>query len=205
MENLTLYNKFKTVPEEAQKKITGGRLSGFTDINPMWRIKMLTEQYGPCGIGWYTDVDSRDLREGSNGEIAVFVCLNLYVKISDTEWSKPIYGEGGSMFVSKEKAGLYTSDECFKMAYTDALSVACKALGMGADIYFEKDRTKYDKKPEPTPPPINPEPFDTEKYEAEISEITNKEDMKVYWDAHKELKSNPEFSALITKYGKSLK
>lgn len=64
---------------------------------------------------------------------------------------------------------------------------------------------KTDKKPEPTPPPISPEPFDTEKYEAEISGITNKEDMKAYWDAHKDLKSNPEFSALITKYGKSLK
>lgn len=64
---------------------------------------------------------------------------------------------------------------------------------------------KPDKKPEPTPPPISPEPFDTEKYEAEISGITNKEDMKAYWDAHKDLKSNPEFSALITKYGKSLK
>lgn len=64
---------------------------------------------------------------------------------------------------------------------------------------------KPDKKPEPTPPPVSPEPFDAGKYEAEISEITNKEDMKVYWDAHKDLKSNPEFSALITKYGKSLK
>lgn len=64
---------------------------------------------------------------------------------------------------------------------------------------------KPDKKPEPTPPPISPEPFDTEKYEAEISGITNKEDMKAYWDAHKDLKSNPEFSALITKYGKTLK
>jgi hypothetical protein len=30
------------------------------------------------------------------------------------------------------------------MALTDALSVACKALGFAADVYFEKDRTKYD-------------------------------------------------------------
>ena len=29
------------------------------------------------------------------------------------------------------------------MALTDALSVACKALGIGADVYFEKDVTKY--------------------------------------------------------------
>ena len=30
------------------------------------------------------------------------------------------------------------------MAYTDAISVACKALGIGADVYFEKDAdSKY--------------------------------------------------------------
>ena len=29
------------------------------------------------------------------------------------------------------------------MALTDAISVACKSLGFGADIYFGKDRTKY--------------------------------------------------------------
>jgi hypothetical protein len=31
----------RVVPNEAKKEIKGGRLSGFTDINPMWRIKTL--------------------------------------------------------------------------------------------------------------------------------------------------------------------
>lgn len=29
------------------------------------------------------------------------------------------------------------------MALTDAISVACKALGFGADVYWAKDATKY--------------------------------------------------------------
>jgi hypothetical protein len=29
------------------------------------------------------------------------------------------------------------------MAYTDAISVCCKLLGMGADVYWSGDRTKY--------------------------------------------------------------
>lgn len=29
------------------------------------------------------------------------------------------------------------------MALTDAISVACKTLGMGADVYWDKDSTKY--------------------------------------------------------------
>lgn len=148
MDNMELYGKMRSVPHEARKQIAGGRLKGFTDINPMWRIKKLTETFGPCGFGWYTDEVER-WTESSNGVVGAFVKIHLYVKMSD-EWSRPIVGIGGSSLVAQEKSGLVFSDEAFKMAYTDAISVACKALGMAADVYFEKDvrsrdnMTKYD-------------------------------------------------------------
>ena len=44
---------------------------------------------------------------------------------------------------SAPETSLYLSDEAYKMAYTDALSVACKALGIAADVYYEKDKSKY--------------------------------------------------------------
>lgn len=143
MSNLKLYDAVRSVPENAKKRITGGRLSGMTDINPMWRIKTLTEQFGICGIGWKYVITDKRLEKGANDEIAAFVDVDLYIKV-DGEWSEAIPGTGGSAFVAKERNGMYTSDECFKMALTDALSVACKALGFAADVYFEKDRTKYD-------------------------------------------------------------
>ena len=55
-------------------------------------------------------------------------------------------GIGGNTIQQIEKGKLVTNDEAYKMAYTDALSVACKMLGMGADIYWDKDPTKYTKK-----------------------------------------------------------
>lgn len=143
MNNLDLYNNVRAVPKDATKSIGGGRLKGMTDINPMWRIKMLTEQFGPCGIGWYYEITNQWLEQGANGEIAGFCNINLYIKDKD-QWSKPIQGTGGSAFIAKEKNGPYTSDEVYKMALTDAISVACKALGFGADIYWASDRTKYD-------------------------------------------------------------
>ena len=155
-DNLKLYDTVRTVPKEAQKTITGGRLSGFTDINPMWRIKMLTEQFGAAGFGWYYDIKRLWLESGANDEVAAFAEIDLYVN-QENVWSKPIKGVGGSSFISKEKTGLYTSDECYKMALTDAISTACKSLGMGADIYFMKDKSKYDNntgsKPEANPSP----------------------------------------------------
>lgn len=147
--SLDLYNKFRTVPPEAKKPIQGGRLKGMTDINPMWRLKVLTEEFGPCGQGWYYEILDKQIVEGANGEKSVFVDINLYVKYGE-EWSKPIQGTGGSMYISKERNGLYVNDECFKMALTDAISVSCKSLGIGADVYFEKDRTKYSATEEPS-------------------------------------------------------
>lgn len=144
MNNLEIYEKVREVPDNAQKKITAGRIKGFTDINPMWRIKALTEQFGPCGIGWYYTIEEKWLDKQEPGETITNILINLYVKIGD-EWSKPIQGIGGSMQVSKESKGMYISDESYKMALTDAISVACKALGVGADVYWQSDRTKYSK------------------------------------------------------------
>ena len=143
MENMAIYDAGKTVPAEAKKTITGGRINGVTDINPMWRIRKLTELFGPCGIGWYYTID-REWLEGneSTGEVAAFVRISLYVK-SDGEWSMPITGVGGSMFAANESRGIRVSDECYKMAQTDALSVACKNLGIGAEVYWEAGETKY--------------------------------------------------------------
>ena len=143
MEKMRIYDSVRAVPETAQRKITGGRLNGKTDINPMWRIKTLTEQFGPCGLGWYVDILDQWLTPGANGEQAAHVKIALRIKDEAGEWSQPIIGIGGSMFVATERSGAYTSDECFKMAYTDAISVACKMLGIGADVYWEADSTKY--------------------------------------------------------------
>lgn len=143
MDNLELYNAVRSVPPEAMKQIAAGRLKGMTDINPMWRIKVLTDRFGPCGIGWKYEITSQHLEKGANDEIAAFVDINLYYK-NDGEWSDPIPGTGGSMFVASERSGLHTSDECYKMALTDAISVAAKALGVAADVYWDKDKTKYD-------------------------------------------------------------
>ena len=85
MDNLYYYNQGREVPEEAKKPIKGGRLNGKTDINPVWRIKKLTEMFGPCGIGWYYK-SVREWIEPYEKSVAAFVKIELYVKING-EWS----------------------------------------------------------------------------------------------------------------------
>lgn len=158
-ENLKLWNAVREVPKEAQKPIKGGRLSGMTDINPIWRVKAITEQYGPCGIGWKYTVDKRWTEKGCHDQVVVFVDVSVFIK-HDGQWSEGIPGTGGSMLTAKEKNGPHTSDECFKMATTDAIGVSLKFLGLGSDIYWQGQDCKYyrSEKAEylgsPTPPPI---------------------------------------------------
>jgi ribosomal protein L34E len=99
---------------------------------------------------------------GEGGEVVLSFSLDLHVFYKDTnEWSKPIHGVGGSKLVVKERSGLYTDDEAEKKAYTDAISVACKALGMGANVYWSADRTKYT-----APQPAQPQQYE-QKYTCE--------------------------------------
>lgn len=156
--NMTIYNKCRAVPESAKKTIAAGRLKGMTDINPMWRIKQLTEVFGPCGIGWKYTIDRQWLECADDG-VAAFCNITFYFR-DDDEWSCGIPATGGSKFVTTEKGGTYTNDECYKMALTDALSVACKMLGVGADVYWDKDITKYTT---PTTPKAEAKPVDPER------------------------------------------
>jgi hypothetical protein len=147
MENLEIYNKYKSVPENALKPFDNGKFKG-TDINTMWRVKCLTEQFGVIGFGWTIKVLRTWTEQGANDEILAFAEIEMKVKIND-EWSEPFTATGGNLMTRYVKGkngnlGYYSNnDEAFKMAITDAFGVACKYLGFGADVYWENDRTKY--------------------------------------------------------------
>ena len=149
MDNLSIYEQCREVPENALREIKAGNLKGKSDINPVWRIKKLTELYGPVGIGWYSEITKEWTEKGAGEEVILFVKLKLFVK-HDGEWSKGIEGTGGNMLINNYKAGLKSNDEALKMAETDAISVACKKLGIGADVYWSADNTKYGKASEET-------------------------------------------------------
>ena len=157
-ENLKLWNAVRRPPETALKTIKGGRLTGMTDISPMWRYQAITEQFGPCGIGWKYEIKRLWIEDGTEGQKVAFAEVNVFIMVTTESstvrpmWSDPIPGIGGSMLVNKESSGLRTSDEAFKMAVTDALSVALKLLGFGADIYMGMwDGSKYKDHPEEKP------------------------------------------------------
>ena len=148
--NLEFWNKYKEVPANALKSFDNGRFKG-TDINTMWRMKVLTETYGKCGFGWYFKPIKLWTETTPEGEIFAFAEIELFIK-ENGEWSMPISGNGGNKLLRNTKSGTSSSDEAYKMAVTDAIGVACRNLGIGADVYWENDKTKYTEEIKETKP-----------------------------------------------------
>ena len=144
MHNLEIWEQVERPPEDALKSINSGRLKGMTDISPLWRMKIMTEIFGPCGIGWGWSPDKLWTEPGHNNEVMCFAEVTLWYIHGEKTGYVP--GVGGSKIVEHFAGKNYSisNDEGFKMATTDALSTAMKAIGVGADIYAGKwDGSKY--------------------------------------------------------------
>ncbi len=214
--NLHYYEELRAVPQEAKKSFNNGRFSG-TDINPMWRIKKMTEIFGMCGVGWYYEIVYRQLEKSiDNVTVCSFVAINLYVKVNG-EWSKPIYGEGGNTFCSTNKyEKIITTDEAYKMALTDAFSNATKQLGLGADIWFGNDKihaTKYDQqkeisasnaKPKSAPQSQPVVPALPEEMVASINNCNDVAELEQIWRCNAELQKNKQFVSLVSQRKKQI-
>jgi len=149
-ENMKLWDAVKQPPPTALKVIMGGRLKGKSDISPQWRYQAMTEQFGPCGVGWKYEIKRLWNEPGPANQVFAFAEIMLYIKTD--QWSEPIPGVGGSMLVEQESSGLHASDEGYKMAITDALSVSMKMIGVAADVYAGLwDGSKYRDNPSVAP------------------------------------------------------
>jgi hypothetical protein len=141
--NLDLWNKLgKTDPKQTKPFNRAGGFKG-TAIKPIYTEQKMTEQFGPCGVGWGIDEPKFETAPGNDGQLAVYCWVSIWVNV-DGKVSAPIYGVGGDMVVVKQSAGLRTDDEAFKKAFTDAVGNAMKHLGMSADVHLGRfDDSKY--------------------------------------------------------------
>jgi hypothetical protein len=132
----------KTDPSHTKKFSRAGGFKG-TAIKPIYTEHKMTEEFGPCGVGWGIDAPVFTTVPGSDGQVAVYCSVSIWINI-DGKVSAPIFGVGGDLVVVKQSAGLRTDDEAFKKAFTDAIGNAMKHLGMSADVHMGLfDDSKY--------------------------------------------------------------
>lgn len=208
--NLQYYEQLRSVPQEALKPIIAGRLKGKSNIDPVWRIKAMTQAFGPCGVGWKYEI-VKQWQEVYGQEVKAFTNINLFIKV-DGEWSDAIPGNGGSTLVEISKSGLYVNDEGYKMALTDALSVAMKALGVAADVYFAGGVAESDNKynqqdyaaqqqtqqpQQQTQQPAQQQMF-TMAIQAEIDACADRNSLLAVWNKYPALWKDANFTGAVT-------
>jgi uncharacterized short protein YbdD (DUF466 family) len=139
-------NYTRTAPSSYGKRIT--------TIDPMYQIQMMTDLFGPVGLGWKYKVDYK--------YIDGLVFAEVTIKYFTNEWHE--YGPVCSVQnLSKKNGNL--DDEAPKKAMTDAMTKAFSHLGMSADVFLGKfDDSKYveQMKQEFSQPQKIPQPSGTE-------------------------------------------
>jgi hypothetical protein len=128
----------KTDPAHTKPFKRAGGFSG-TAIKPMWSFRRMTEEYGPCGVGWGVNEPSFQVVH-STDEALVYCTVSIW----HGKRENIVFGVGGDKAVGKFKSGAFTDDEAFKKAFTDAVTNALKLIGVGADVHMGLfDDNKY--------------------------------------------------------------
>ncbi len=140
MSNTDLWDTLgKTDPGHTKKFKRAGGFEG-TAIKPMWSYHRMTEEFGPCGVGWGVNKPEFQVVPVLEGEVLVFCTVSIWYEKPE----QTAFGVGGDKAVGKNKYGLTADDEAFKKAYTDAVTNALKFIGVGADVHMGMfDDNKY--------------------------------------------------------------
>lgn len=139
MSNTELWDKLgKTDPAHTKTFKRAGGFSG-TAIKPMFSYRRMTEEFGPCGVGWGVGEPSFQVVPAGE-EILVFCTVSVW----HGDPSRIVYGVGGDKVVVKQSSGSRSDDEAFKKAFTDAVTNGLKLIGVGADVHMGMfDDSKY--------------------------------------------------------------
>lgn len=137
---------YETDPKHV-KKITGRSYQG-NSPKPYHIVKKLTEEFGPCGLGWGFDIKSHENVKMLDAQTMVnVVAVEMWYRIdgSPDYTTGRITQVGQTKFCYISKDGNWIIDEdAPKKSVTDALVKCASYLGFAGDIFMGMwDDSKY--------------------------------------------------------------
>ena len=160
-DNLRIWNRFCRTEASATKNFNKGGFAG-TDINPTYRVRCLTELFGPQGTGWGWTIQSRwrevwPSRYKDGGQWIDYDANCAFVELSLWYLDEQGQRHECSPQIGGTECDL-APDEVWKMSITDAIGKCCVALGIAADVYMGQFDGKYHsaaERQQTQPPPID--------------------------------------------------
>lgn len=142
MENKALWKRAFVTDPRAVKPITGKQYSG-NSPKPYWIVERLTDEFGPCGIGWgFSIINERFERFSETDSLHVAV-VSFWYMLDGQRGELQQVGQTKASYVSSK--GVFILDEdAPKKSVTDALVKCASYLGFAGDIFSGMwDDSKY--------------------------------------------------------------
>ena len=142
MSNKALWERVCVTDPAAVKPITGKQYSG-NSPKPYWIVERLTDEFGPCGIGWgFQIINERFERFSDTDSLHVAVVRLWYVQGGKRGELEQI-GQTKASYVTS-KGSFMLDEDAPKKSVTDALVKCASYLGFAGDIFSGRwDDSKY--------------------------------------------------------------
>lgn len=141
-ENKALWQRAFTTDPKAVKPITGKQYNG-NSPKPYWIVERLTDEFGPCGIGWGFNIVSERIERFSDTDSLHIAVVRLWYELGGKRGELEQIGQTKASYMTA--AGKFMVDEdAPKKSVTDALVKCASYLGFAGDIFSGRwDDSKY--------------------------------------------------------------
>lgn len=145
MNNKALWLRVCVTDPKAVKPITGKQYNG-NSPKPYWIVERLTDEFGPCGIGWgFTILSERFERfgDGKTAEALHIAVVRFWYMLEGKRGELEQVGQTRASYTtSKDK--FLVDEDAPKKSVTDALVKCASYLGFAGDIFSGRwDDSKY--------------------------------------------------------------
>lgn len=140
--NMDLWRRVCITDPAAVKPITGKQYSG-NSPKPYWIVERLTDEFGPCGIGWGFSIISERFERFSDTDSLHVAAVRFWFVLDGKRGELEQIGQTKASYTTK--AGTFMLDEdAPKKSVTDALVKCASYLGFAGDIFSGRwDDSKY--------------------------------------------------------------
>jgi hypothetical protein len=140
--NKALWGRVFTTDPKAVKPITGKQYSG-NSPKPYWIVERLTDEFGPCGIGWGFNILNERFERFSDTDTLHIASVRFWYVLDGKRGELEQIGQTKSSYTTG--AGKFMLDEdAPKKSVTDALVKCASYLGFAGDIFSGRwDDSKY--------------------------------------------------------------
>lgn len=142
MDNKALWDRVCITDPAAVKPITGKQYSG-NSPKPYWIVERLTDEFGPCGIGWGVKVMNERMERLSETDTLHVALVQFWFMLEGQRGEIEQMGQTKATYLtSKDK--LMVDEDAPKKSVTDALVKCASYLGFAGDIFSGRwDDSKY--------------------------------------------------------------